>query len=201
MFYQQGAKRAIDIAGALIGLLLLLPFIPIVGLAIKLDSSGPIFVALPRVSRGRVVRIVKFRSMVAGAHGLKPMLAAQNERRDGPFFKIRHDPRVTRVGRVIRRFRLDEFPQLWNVLRGELALVGPRPHEPEEVARYPEEFRRLAQATAGVTGLSQVSGASALPFLRELALDKRYVREQSLALDLKILGRTIGIILFDHNAV
>ena len=114
---------------------------------------------------------------------------------------MRFDPRVTRVGRILRKFRLDEFPQLLNVLTGELSLVGPRPHEPEEVANYPEPFKNLILAKAGVTGLSQVSGASSLPFLRELELDSHYVQSQSWWLDAKIIGRTVSIIFTDHTAV
>lgn len=194
-------KRILDVLGASIGLLLMAPVVPLIALAIKLDSAGPVFVRLPRVSGGREIFILKFRSMVDGAHAMRPQLAHLNERRDGPFFKIRNDPRLTAVGRVIRKFRLDEFPQLWNVLRGSLSLVGPRPHEPEEVIHYPGEFMHLMLAKAGLTGLSQISGASALPFRRELELDSRYLREQSLWTDAKILGKTLAVFLFDPTAV
>jgi len=129
------------------------------------------------------------------------MLAVMNERADGPFFKIKKDPRVTRVGRVLRKFRLDEFPQLLNVLKGELALVGPRPHEPEEVIHYPKEYAHLLLVKAGVTGLSQVNGASSLPFLTELELDSRYLENQSAWLDLVIIAKTISILFFDPTAV
>lgn len=124
-----------------------------------------------------------------------------NERRDGPFFKIRNDPRVTKVGRLLRRFRIDELPQLINVLWGEMTLVGPRPHEPQEIMSYPEGYHHLPLHKAGATGLSQVSGASSLPFLKELEIDDYYLRHQSLWLDLKIIVKTIAILLFDHNAV
>ncbi len=197
----QLAKRFIDILGSLLGLAMLLPVAPLIALAIKIDSRGPVFVRLPRVSGGRKIFILKFRSMVENAHAMKPGLAHLNERRDGPFFKIKNDPRLTRVGRVIRKFRLDEFPQLWNVLTGELSLVGPRPHEPEEVIHYPEAYQHVALVKAGVTGLSQISGASSLPFLRELELDSRYLREQSLWLDAKILGKTLAIFFSDPTAV
>ncbi len=193
-------KRVVDIAGAIIGIAVFSPFAPFIMLAITLDSPGPVVVRLPRVSRGRTVGVYKFRSMVAGADTLKHALTERNER-DGPFFKIKNDPRLTRVGRFIRRFRLDEFPQLLNVLRGELSLVGPRPHEPAEVAAYPAPFSHIPRAVAGVTGLSQVSGASSLPFLRELALDDEYLRRQSLGLDVKIIGKTLAILLFDPTAV
>lgn len=200
MLYQ-ATKRVIDIVGAILGLLFTLVLTPFIALAIKLESKGPIFVSLPRVSKGNVIHIYKFRSMIQDAHAMKPSLAHLNERRDGPFFKIRHDPRLTKVGRIIRKFRLDEFPQLINVLKGELSLVGPRPHEPEEVAHYPEQFRHIPQAIAGVTGLSQVNGASELPFLKELEYDSYYVRHQNLVLDLKILGKTLLIFFFDPTAI
>lgn len=189
-----------DIIGALTGLLLIAPFVPFVALAIKFDSQGEVFIRLPRVSEGKVVKVYKFRSMVHGAHTMKANLMELNER-DGYFFKMKHDPRVTSVGRVLRRFRVDEIPQLINVLKGELALVGPRPHEPEEVVHYPEEYKRLLLTRSGVTGLSQVNGASSLPFLEELKLDQFYIENVSLVMDLKILIKTVAIFLFDPTAV
>ncbi|MBI2098779.1 MAG: sugar transferase [Candidatus Wildermuthbacteria bacterium] len=186
--------------GAIIGLLVIVPFMPFIAAAIKFDSRGPVLVKLERVSRGKVIGAYKFRSMVEGAHGMKANLMEMNER-DGYFFKMKHDPRVTSVGRVLRRFRLDEVPQLINVLRGELALVGPRPHEPEEVVHYPEEYKKLLLVRSGVTGLSQVNGASSLPFLEELKLDKFYAENISPVMDLKILAKTAAIFLFDPTAV
>jgi len=197
----QTAKRIFDVIGAILGLLIIAPFAPFIAAAIKLESSGLVFAEIERVSSGKTIKVLKFRSMIEGAHPMKPRLAHLNERKDGPFFKIKNDPRLTHVGKIIRKFRLDEFPQLWNVLKGELSLVGPRPHEPEEVAQYPAEYKHLALAKAGVTGLSQVSGASSLPFLKELELDSYYLKNQSLWMDLKILGRTIAILFFDPTAV
>ncbi len=194
-------KRCIDVIGAGIGLAAIAPFVPLIAVVIKLETRGPVLVRLARVSGGKTVHVYKFRSMIDGAHALKPALAPYNERRDGPFFKMKRDPRLTRVGRLIRKFRLDEFPQLINVLTGDLSLVGPRPHEAEEMAHYPNEYRHLAFAKAGVTGLSQVSGASRLPFLKELELDTHYVRNQTLLLDAKILLKTIAILFFDPTAV
>lgn len=193
-------KRTTDIIGSSIGLLCITPFFPFIALAIRVDSRGKILVQLERVSGGRIIRVYKFRSMVKDAHKMKPNLMELNER-DGYFFKMRNDPRVTRVGRLLRRFRLDEFPQLINVLKGELALVGPRPHEPEEVVHYPDEYKSLLLMRAGVTGLSQVNGASSLPFIRELELDKFYSENISPVMDLKILGKTAAIFLFDPTAV
>ena len=193
-------KRLLDIAGAAAGLLLITPFILFISLAIKLDSRGEVLIRLPRVSEGKIIKVYKFRSMVKGAHKMKIDLVELNER-DGYFFKMKSDPRVTRVGRVLRRFRIDEFPQLLNVLKGELALVGPRPHEPEEVTHYPDEYKKLLLVRAGVTGLSQVNGASSLPFLRELELDKFYSENISPKMDIKILVKTAAILFFDPTAV
>jgi len=195
------AKRLLDIAGAVMGLLFILPFLPLIALAIVLESGFPVFVKLDRVSAGKIIKVYKFRTMVQGAPDKKKELAALNERKDGPFFKIKNDPRLTKVGKELRKLRLDEFPQFWNVLKGDLALVGPRPHEPEEIEQYPPEFKDLYFAKAGLTGLSQVSGASGLPFRKELELDSYYLKNQSLFLDLKILAKTIWIFFSDPTGV
>lgn len=194
-------KKIIDIFGASLGLLILAPFFPFITLAIKLESRGPVIVKLDRVSRGRIIKVYKFRSMVKDAQKIKSDLAILNERKDGSFFKIKNDPRITRVGKWLRKFRIDEFPQLVNVIKGELSLVGPRPHEPEEVSGYPPEFQRIILAKAGVTGLSQVNGASSLPFLKELTLDNYYLKNQSFLLDFKIIIKTILILFSDPTAV
>lgn len=194
-------RRLLDIFGSLIGLAVLAPFTPLIALAIKVESRGPLIVRLDRVSAGKKIRVYKFRSMYDGAHGLKPALKVLNERSDGPFFKIKKDPRVTKVGRLLRKFRIDEFPQLINVLKGEMALVGPRPHEPEEVIFYPHPYKHIILAKAGLTGLSQVSGASGLPFLEELELDDHYVKNRNVLMDAKILAKTAKIMFSDPTAV
>ena len=194
-------KRILDVCVALGGLLFILPFTPLIALAIALENGLPIFVKLDRVSRGKIIKVYKFRSMVRDAHKIKEVLRDLNERRDGPFFKIKNDPRLTKTGKWLRKFRLDEFPQFLNVLNGELALVGPRPHEPEEIKHYPQEFKRLYYAKSGLTGLSQVSGASTLPFRKELELDLYYVDNESLWLDLKIIFKTFWIFLSDPTGV
>ena len=194
-------KRFLDISGSIIGLTITLPLLPFIFLAVKIDDGGAVIVKLPRVSEGREILVYKFRSMVEGARDKKKDLVHLNERQDGPFFKIKQDPRITRVGRWLRKFRLDEFPQLLNVLRGELSLVGPRPHESEEVVNYPEAYRHLSKLRAGVTGLSQVSGASSLPFLKELELDDFYSKNMSLGSDIKIILKTLGILFSDPTAV
>lgn len=185
----------------MIGLVILAPLVPFIALAIKINSRGPILVTLDRISGGEVIKVYKFRSMIDEAHQLKPSLAARNERRDGPFFKITHDPRVTGTGRFLRRTRIDELPQLINVFSGDLSLVGPRPHEPEEVRAYPATYQHIVLAKAGATGLSQINGASSLPFLKELEWDDHYLRHQSLWLDIKIIARTVWILFRDRNAV
>ena len=194
-------KRTIDIFGALTGLFIITPFAPIIALAILLEDGRPFVVRLERVSGGETVTVYKFRSMVPDAKERKQELLHLNERNDGPFFKLKEDPRVTRTGRVLRKFRVDEFPQLVNVLRGELSLVGPRPHEPEEVVHYPEEYKPILAARAGVTGFSQVNGASSLPFLKELELDKYYVENMSPLFDARIVLKTLAILFFDPTAV
>ena len=194
-------KRIIDIVGSSMGLLILAIFFPFVFLAIKLNSSGPAIVKLKRISMGKIIKVYKFRTMVINAAEMKYNLINLNERNDGPFFKIKKDPRITGVGKVLRKFLIDEFPQFMNVLRGELSLVGPRPHEPTEVKKYPEEYKNLTQAKAGITGLSQINGASALPFLKELELDEFYLNNRSFWLDSKIILKTLKILFTDPAGV
>jgi len=194
-------KRLVDVVGAVLGLALITPLTPFIAIAIKLDSKGPVLVTLDRVSNGKLIKVYKFRSMIHNAHSLKKNLLVSNERNDGPFFKMRHDPRLTRVGKTIRRFRWDEFPQLINVLKGELSLVGPRPHEPIEIVQYPGKYQKIILSKAGVTGLSQVNGASSLPFLKELEYDLHYIEHKNFWMDMKIIMKTLSIIFFDSNAV
>ncbi len=191
------SKRGIDIVGSLCIMALFSPIALLIALLIKIDSRGPILVKLTRLREGeKPFFIYKFRSMKKDAHKMKvALLKKKNERYDGPLFKIKNDPRVTRVGRVLRRFHLDEFGQLVNVLRGEMSLVGPRPHEPEEIAHYHKHHMRLLSMKPGITGLSQVSGASRLLFEREVELDIYYIEHWSLPLDFYILVRTIVVML------
>ncbi len=194
-------QRSLDILGSIFGLVFILPLTPFIALAIIFEDGFPIFVSLERISEGKIIKVSKFRSMVKNAHKLKNILSSSNERKDGPFFKIRNDPRLTKIGKLLRKFRLDEFPQFINVLSGELALVGPRPHEPEEMLEYPPEFKKLYFVKSGLTGLSQVNGASALPFRKELELDLYYLENQSLWLDLKILFKSVWIFFSDPTGV
>lgn len=195
------AKRTLDIFASLAGLIVLMPLFVAVAVAVRLDSKGPVLVSLKRISRNKEIGLFKFRSMVENAEELKASLAIFNERKDGPLFKMKEDPRVTKVGRFIRRYRFDELPQFWNVLNGDMSLVGPRPHQPDEVSRYQKHHKKVLAIKAGATGIAQVSGSSDLPFEQEVALDIFYVENWSLWLDLKIIAKTILKIFTDRSAV
>jgi len=184
-------KRAIDIVGSILVLLLLWPFFALVALLIKLDSPGPVIFKQMRVGRGgKEFTVYKFRTMYKGAESYQASLQSLSES-SGPLFKMRDDPRRTRVGRLLRRASLDELPQLYNVLRGEMSLVGPRPGMPAEVAQYQDWHMKRLQASPGMTGLWQVSGRSELTFDEMVLLDLYYIENWSLLLDFKILMRTI----------
>ena len=139
--------------------------------------------------------------MVRNAEELKPALAILNERQDGPLFKIKNDPRITGVGQSIRRYRIDELPQLWNVLLGDISLIGPRPHQPDEIERYEKHHKRVLSIKAGATGIAQVSGSSDLAFEQEVALDTYYIEHWSIWMDLKIILKTIFKMFSDRSAV
>jgi exopolysaccharide biosynthesis polyprenyl glycosylphosphotransferase len=193
-------KRALDLTVTTLALMVLAPVLLAIAVAIKFDSTGPILYRQVRVGRhGRRFNMLKFRSMRQDADQLLEQLRDRNEV-TGPLFKMREDPRVTRVGRLLRRWSLDELPQLLNVLKGEMSLVGPRPPLPDEVARYEDwEFGRL-RTTPGITGLWQVSGRSEVPFHDMVRLDIHYIRTWSLGLDLEILARTIPAVLSSRGA-
>jgi exopolysaccharide biosynthesis polyprenyl glycosylphosphotransferase len=193
-------KRFIDIAGSSAMLLLLSPLLAIIGVAIKLDSSGPVLFTQTRLGRGaKPFTCYKFRSMREHAEAVRPELSELNEVA-GPIFKIRDDPRVTRVGRIIRRFSLDELPQLVNVFRGDMSLVGPRPPLPSEVEVYEDWHHERLGIPSGMTGLWQVMGRSDLTFDEMMMLDLYYAENWSLWLDFKILLRTLPTILFARGA-
>ena len=200
----RGARRALkavfDFVMAGLGLLVLLPFLAVVAAVIRLNSPGPALFRQVRVGRdGREFRIYKFRTMYLDAEERLAELADQNEH-DGLLFKMRNDPRVTRVGAFLRRYSIDELPQLINVLRGEMSLVGPRPPLPSEVALYPLDMRRRLAVRPGLTGLWQVSGRADLPWEEVVRLDVRYVESWSLSLDLVILLRTVTAVLRSAGA-
>jgi len=193
-------KRALDLLASSLGLLAMGPLLAIIAVAVKLDSPGPVFYRQQRVGRdGRRFWMYKFRTMYQDADRCQEELWAQSEA-SGPLFKMRDDPRVTRVGRVLRCLSLDEFPQLFNVLRGEMSLVGPRPPVPGEVEQYDDWHHGRLRAVPGMTGLWQVSGRSAVSFHDMVRLDLQYIRNWSLSLDLSILLRTIPAVLASRGA-
>ncbi len=193
-------RRTLDVLVSAAALLLLFPLLCVVALLIRLDSPGPVLFVQTRVGKhGKPFPVFKFRSMFTDAEARLEGVLAENER-TGPVFKMRHDPRITRVGRPLRRCSLDEVPQLLNVLRGEMSLVGPRPALPREVALYtPEQGLRLS-VTPGLTGLWQVSGRASLSFERSIELDLEYVRRQSLGLNVVLILKTIPAVLTGHGA-
>ncbi len=198
--WQRTIKRVIDIVGSSLLLIIGTPIWCLLILLIKLDSPGPIIYRQARVGRnGNVFTTLKFRSMYTGAHQLRRQLADQNHAGRG-LFKVRNDPRVTRVGRFIRRASIDEIPQLINVLRGEMSLVGPRPPLPEEYARYETWEKRRLEVTPGLTGLWQVRGRSEVTFEEMVLMDLYYIENWSLHLDLQILLKTLPVVLFGRGA-
>ena len=198
--YLRFGKRLLDLLGASLGLLLSSPLLLIAAVLIKLESRGPVIYRSIRIGRGaRPFMFLKLRSMVDGADQYRHKLSHLNEA-DGPVFKIADDPRVTRIGRLLRMTSVDEIPQLWNVLRGEMSLVGPRPPIAEEVVQYePWQLRRL-DVVPGITCLWQISGRSRIGFQEWMRLDLEYIRHRSFQLDLKILIRTIPAVLSREGA-
>jgi exopolysaccharide biosynthesis polyprenyl glycosylphosphotransferase len=193
-------KRALDVSLSAALLLLLIPLFTVVAVAIKAESRGPVFFRQVRLGRhGVPFTCYKFRSMRDGAENELQHLQQLNEA-DGPIFKIRADPRLTRVGQILRRASLDELPQLWNVVRGDMSLVGPRPPIPDEVGRYEDWHRRRLDVVPGVTGLWQVSGRSELSFDEMVMLDIYYIENWSLGLDLQILSRTLPAVVAGAGA-
>ena len=199
-FYLRHGKRLLDVIGASLALIAGLPLLAVLAALIVLESRGPVFYRSVRIGRGgRPFVFYKLRSMVKDADRKRKELSHLNEA-DGPVFKIARDPRITRIGRFIRTTSLDEIPQFWNVLKGDMSLVGPRPPIPEEVAQYePWQLRRL-DVRPGITCLWQISGRSRLGFEEWMRLDLQYIKRQSLMLDLRILIRTIPAVLSREGA-
>ena len=194
-------KRGIDIAVPGLLLLLLLPLFFLVALAIRLESPGPVFFRQIRVGRlGQTFAMWKFRSMYTDAEERKKALEAQNEMQGGVLFKMKDDPRITHVGRILRRLSIDELPQLWNVLKGDMSLVGPRPALPLEVSQYSLEERGRLDAKPGITCTWQVSGRSDIPFDEQVVLDVDYIRQQSVTNDLKLLAKTVPAVVTGRGA-
>ena len=198
--WERVLKRSMDVALASVGGFLLFPLMGIIALVVRLDSPGPAIFRQLRVGKGgRQFRCYKFRSMYEGAENEQERLKAYSDR-DGPVFKIRDDPRCTRAGRWLRRTSLDELPQFYNVLRGEMSLVGPRPPLPDEVAQYEAWQMRRLEVAPGITGMWQVSGRSDLTFDEQCLLDIFYIENWSPFLDIKILLRTVPKIVLGDGA-
>ena len=193
-------KRTLDILCSIIGLILLSPIILVVAILIKLESKGPIIFSQKRVGlKGKEFYMYKFRSMVQNAEELKEKLAKQNEM-SGPMFKMKDDPRVTKVGKFIRKTSIDELPQLINVLKGEMSLVGPRPSLPKEVAKFERWMLKRLDVKPGLTCYWQVSGRNNIDFEDWMKLDLQYVEDRSFLLDLKLIFKTFFVLFGDKNA-
>ncbi len=194
-------KRLMDIAISLTALLLLSPLFLVVALCIKLTDGGPVIYVQKRIGKqGKEFDFPKFRSMVLNADKMKDNLLDMAERKGDVTFKMKRDPRVTRIGRFIRRFSIDELPQLWCVLKGQMSIVGPRPPVPREVALYTQEDRRRLEVTPGLTGIWQVSGRSDIGFKQQVELDVLYIESHGFLLDIKLLLKTIPAVLSGRGA-
>ena len=194
-------KRIVDAAGSAAVLLVLSPLLALIAAAIRLDSPGPALYSQARVGRhGRLFTMWKFRSMYIDAEERRRALEARNEMEGGVLFKMRKDPRITRVGRIIRKTSIDELPQLWNVLRGDMSLVGPRPPLPQEVDTYSVKDRRRLEAKPGITCLWQISGRSDIPFPEQVNLDVEYIESMRLFRDLWILLKTVPAVITGRGA-
>ena len=195
------AKRAIDIVGSGIGMVLLSPVFLAIAAAVKFTSPGPVIFSQVRVGRyGRHFKFYKFRSMRVDAEAQKAALLSKNESKDGVIFKMKDDPRITKVGKFLRRMSLDELPQLWNVFIGDMSLVGPRPPVPSEVAEYTLDDRKRLDVIPGITCLWQIKGRSEIPFNEQVRLDKEYIQEPGFWKDLAILLKTVPAILGGKGA-
>lgn len=194
-------KRLIDIMASIVLLILLMPLFIIIMLLIYISSPGPVFYKQTRVGRwGLLFTMWKFRSMYCDADARLKEMMAQNEMTGGVIFKMKNDPRIIPIGRFIRKASIDELPQLWNVLKGDMSLVGPRPALPSEVDQYSLQDRQRLEVIPGITCIWQVSGRSDIPFPQQVQLDVQYIESQSLLLDLKLLLKTIPAVLLSRGA-
>lgn len=194
------SKRLLDVSLAIIGGVLLSPLFFVVGLLIKVESKGPIIFSQDRVGQdGNIFKMYKFRSMVEDAEELKSKLIDKNEM-DGPMFKMENDPRITKVGSVIRKMSIDELPQLINVIKGDMSLVGPRPSLPSEVLQFDEWMKKRLSVKPGLTCYWQVSGRNNIDFINWMKMDVKYVEESNLLIDIKLIIKTMFLLLGDKNA-
>ena len=194
-------KRVLDTAVSALALIVLLPLFILTAIAIWVENPGPVFYTQIRVGlNGKHFRFYKFRSMVMNADNIKKELVASNESSAGVIFKMKQDPRITKVGKIIRKFSIDELPQLINVLKGDMSLVGPRPPLPSEVAEYTLEERKRLHIIPGITCLWQVSGRSDIPFTDQVRLDMQYIQSASFINDIILLLKTIPAVLTGRGA-
>ena len=194
-------KRLLDIVASGCALIALMPVFAVVAILIKKEDGGQIFFGQPRVGyRGRLFRMWKFRSMVANADAMKAKLLTTNEMQGGVTFKMKNDPRVTKIGRFIRKYSIDELPQFWNVFQGDMSLVGPRPPVPKEVAEYDVESRQRLMAKPGLTCFWQVGGRSNIDFAGQVRLDLAYIRSESIWLDISLLLKPVPAVLLGQGA-
>ena len=194
-------KRTTDMLCSFLGMVALSPLFMAIAIAIKLTSRGPVIFSQTRVGRyGRHFKFYKFRSMYIDAEARKAELMEQNESKDGVIFKMKDDPRITKVGKLLRRTSLDELPQLWNVFIGDMSLVGPRPPVPSEVREYTLEDRKRLDVIPGITCLWQIKGRSEIPFHEQVRLDKEYILAPSVWKDIVILLKTVPAILGGKGA-
>jgi exopolysaccharide biosynthesis polyprenyl glycosylphosphotransferase len=194
-------KRLIDVTGSIFLLIVVSPIFALIALLIRLDSPGPVLFRQTRMGKWATpFQMYKFRSMYIDAEARKAALAGSNEMKGGVTFKLKRDPRITRVGRYIRRASIDELPQLWNVLKGDMSLVGPRPPVPSEVSRYTLSDRRRLEVKPGITCIWQVSGRSDIPFEQQVELDSAYIESQSVWMDIRLLLKTIPAVLLGRGA-
>lgn len=194
-------KRMFDLIVSIIMIIFLFPFFILLSIMIYIESPGPIIFKQIRVGKdGKHFLFYKFRSMVVNAEALKVKLEQQNESKDGVIFKMKNDPRITKIGKFIRKTSIDELPQLYNVLIGDMSLVGPRPPVPKEVAEYTLNDRKRLHITPGITCIWQISGRSEIPFNEQVKLDKDYIKSQNFFSDIMILLKTVPAILFGKGA-
>lgn len=194
-------KRLFDVVASCLGIVILSPVFLVIAICIKIDDpKGPVFYSHTRIGKdGRPFKMIKFRSMVSNADELLAKLKSQNEI-SGAMFKMKHDPRITRVGRVIRKYSLDELPQLLNVITGSMTIVGPRPPLPSEVEQYTDYDRQRLLVTPGATGMWQVGGRNDVDFAEMVRLDLTYIQHRSLWLDFKIILKTVYIMIKPNGA-
>ena len=194
------SKRALDVIASFLGLVILSPILLIVAILIKLESKGPAIFSQSRIGlNGKEFKMYKFRSMVQNAEELKEKLAKQNEM-SGPMFKIKNDPRVTKVGKFIRKTSIEELPQLLNILKGDMTLVGPRPSLPREVEKFESWMLKRLEVKPGLTCYWQVSGRNNIDFYEWMKLDLKYVNDMNFWLDIKLIFKTVAVLFGDKNA-